>query len=83
MKFLSVILAVIFGIIAFVYTIGYFEILCGFITPGVIPIAIEGTLEYFDIKWQLIGQDVGSIILVLVSIILSSSFYSIPQFGIK
>lgn len=76
MKILSVILAVIFGLIALVYTFGYFEMLCGLITPTDIPIALEGTFEYFDIKWQLIGQDVGSIILIVVSIILSSFFYS-------
>lgn len=76
MKILSLILAVIFGLIAFVYTSGYFEMLCGLITPTDIPIALEGTLEYFDIKWQLIGQDVGSIILIVVSVMLSSFFYS-------
>lgn len=76
MKILSVILAVIFGLIALVYIAVYFEMLCGLITPTDIPIALEGTLEYFDIKWQLIGQDVGSIILIVVSVMLSSFFYS-------
>lgn len=77
MKYLSVVLAVIFGLIAFDYTIGYFEMLFGLITPTEIPIALEGTLEYFDIKAQLIGQDIGSIVLIVVCVILSSFFYSL------
>lgn len=77
MKYLSVFLAAILGLIAFVCTIGYFEMLLGLITPTEIPIALEGTLEYFDIKAQLIGQDIGPIILIVVCIILSSYFYSL------
>ncbi|MBR6591806.1 MAG: hypothetical protein IKK81_04180 [Prevotella sp.] len=77
MKYLLVVLAVIFGLISFVYTIGYFEMLFGLITPTAIPIALEGTLEYSDIKMQLIGQDIGSMVLIVISIILSSFFYSL------
>ena len=77
MKYLSVVLASLFGLIAFVYTIGYYEMLFGLITPTEIPIALEGTLEYFDIKAQLIGQDIGSIVLIVVGVILSSFFYSL------
>ena len=47
----------------------------GLISPTEIPIALEGTLEYFNIKTQLIGQDIGSILLIIVCIILSSFFY--------
>ena len=76
MKYLSAFLAALFALIAFIYTIGYFEMLVGLMTPTEIPIALEGTLEYFDIKAQLIGQDIGSIVLIVVSIILFSFFYS-------
>ena len=76
MKYLSAFLAVLFALIAFIYTIGYFEMLVGLMTPTEIPIALEGTIEYFDIKAQLIGQDIGSIVLIVVSIILFSFFYS-------
>ena len=77
MKYIAAFLAVIFGLIAFIYTIGYFEMMVGLMTPTEIPIALEGTLEYFDIKSQIIGQDIGSIILILVCILLSSYFYSL------
>lgn len=76
MKYLSAFLAVIFGLIAFVYTIGDF-IFFSHITPTEIPIVLEGTQEYFDIKMQLIGQDIGPIVLSVVSIILFSFFYSL------
>lgn len=75
MKYISAFFAVIFGLIAFVYTIGYFEMIFGLISPTEIPVALEGTLEYFNIKTQLIGQDIGSILLIIVCIILSSFFY--------
>ena len=74
MKYISSFFAVIFGLIAFVYTIGYFEMIFGLISPTEIPVALEGTLEYFNIKTQLIGQDIGSILLIIVCIILSSFF---------
>ena len=77
MKYLSAFLAVIFGLIAFVCIMGYFEMLLGIITPTEIPIAIEGTVEYSTIKMQLIGQYIGTIILIIISIILFSCFYSL------
>ena len=75
MKYLSIFSALIFGLIAVASTIGYLEMIFGLVSPIEIPIALEGTLEYFDIKAQLIGQDIGTILLIIVCIILSSFFY--------
>ncbi len=77
MKYLSAALAVIFFLIASIYIAVYFEMLFGIITPIEIPIALEDTIEYFDIKWQLIGQGIGGILLIVTSIILFSFFYSL------
>jgi len=76
MKYIYAVLTAIFGFIAFIYTIAYFEMLLGLLTPIEIPIVIEGTQEYTDIEEQLIGQDVFSIILIIVCIFLASIFYS-------
>ena len=74
MKYLYATLAVIFGLISFLYIIGYLELLFGLI-PTDIPIALEGTLEYFDVEAQLWGQDIGSILLTIACVFLSSFFY--------
>lgn len=74
MKYLYATLAVIFGLISFLYIIGYLELLFGLI-PTDIPIAFEGTLEYFDVEAQLWGQDIGSILLTIACVFLSSFFF--------
>lgn len=76
MKYVFAFLAGIFGLIAFLYTIAYLEMLFGLITPTEIPIAIEGTLEYSDTEAQLVGQDVFTIVLIIVCIVLFSYFFS-------
>lgn len=42
-----------------------------------IPIVVEGTIEYSEIEWQLIGQDFGPIIIAALCIILFAYFYSL------
>ena len=70
MKYISLILSIILIFFAIVCGVGYMEILLGII-PTEIPIVLEGTLDYFDYKWQLIGQD--SIPFIFVICIVSAS----------
>lgn len=76
MKYVFAFLAGIFGLIAFLYTIACVEMFLGLITPVEIPIVIEGTLEYYETKGQLIGQDVFAIVLIIVCVALFSYFLS-------
>lgn len=66
MKYLFVFFSFIFGLIALALTVGYFEMILGIITPTEIPIAIEATSEYLDIKAQLIGQDVFTLVVIII-----------------
>ena len=77
MKYVFAFLAGIFGLIAFLFTIAYFEMILGLNTSTEIPIAIEGTLEYFDTEAQLIGQDILTIVIIFVCFILFSYFFSL------
>lgn len=77
MKYLFAFLSVVFGLFAFLCTIGYIMMFLGINTSTEIAIALEGTHEYFNAKYQLIGQDIGIIIIIIVNIILFSFFYSL------
>lgn len=77
MKYLALFFSILFGFITFFSIIGYFEMLFGINNSTEIPIALEGTYEYFDTKYKLIGQDIGVIIIIIVCIILFSFFYSL------
>ena len=79
MKYVFAFLAAIFWLIAFLYTIAYIEMLLGLNTPTEIPIAIEGTIEYFDTESRLIGQDVLTIVFIIVCIVLYSYFFSLNR----
>lgn len=75
MKYISLILAIILTSIAILLGIGYFELCLGII-PTDIPIVLEGTLEYLDIKYQLIGQDIGPLVVLIPCVWLSSVLFS-------
>lgn len=75
MKYLALILAIILDFIAFVFGVGYIELLLG-VTPTEIPIVLEGTVEYFEAKYQLLGQDIGSLIICILCVVLSSLLFS-------
>lgn len=77
MRHVSLILAFIFGFISLGIITEYFKMIFGIDDYYDIPIALEGTIEFFDIKYQLIGQDIGSIIIAIVFFLLFSRFYSI------
>lgn len=77
MKYLAGFLSFIFGLLAFMCTIGCIMLHNGLSDSMEIPIALEGTLEYSEIKWQLIGQDFGSIIISVLCIILFVYFHSL------
>lgn len=77
MRYIYVLLAVVTGLTATLFAWAYIEIFLGVITPIEIPIVLEGTFEYFEIKWQLIGQDVFSIFIIVINIILFSLFVSL------
>ena len=46
------------------------------ILPTEIPIVLEGTWEYFDIKWQLVGQDTMPLIICIPFLLLSAVSFS-------
>lgn len=77
MKYVFATLAGLFGLIAFLFTVGYFEMFLGFTTPTEIPIVVEGTLEYYETEAQLVGQDVFTIVLIIICVVLSSYFFSL------
>lgn len=75
-KYLSIILAAIFGFFALLCISEYIQICLGIITPIEIPIVLEGTTEYLETKYQLIGQNFGTLAIILACIFLSTYFYS-------
>lgn len=75
MKYLSIILAFIFGLFALLLISEYVQKYIGII-PTEIPIVIEGTAEYLETKHQLIGQDLLTLTILLSCIFLSTYFYS-------
>ena len=77
MKHIALILSFIFGLIAFLYIFGYFELYLGLIPSDDVPIAIEGTIDFFEAKYELLGQDIGSILFIIVCVVLCSYFYSL------
>ena len=77
MKYIAALFSLLFGIITFVYIMGYLEMSVGIISPMEIPIVLEGTFEYYDIKTQLIVQDVGIILFIILCFSLFSFFYSL------
>lgn len=77
MKYLILLFTIIFGLIAALFIIGYFELIVELVETIKIPIVIEGTYEYEDIKWQLIGQNIGSFLIIVVSYTLFSYFFSL------
>ena len=77
MKYVAAFLAALFAILAFFSTIGYLGMFFGVNNPTEIPIALEGTLDYYDAVGQLIGRDVGTIIVIILCMLLFSYFYSL------
>lgn len=77
MKYIAGFLTFIFGIIAFISTLGCYMLFNDMTGSMKIPIALEGTTEYSELEWQLIGQDLGSIIIAVTCIILFAYFYSL------
>lgn len=74
MKYIYIIIAIIFGFVTLIYlAVSY----VGILTPLDIPIVIEGTREYYEIKYQLIGQNVGPAIIIIGGILISSYFFSL------
>ena len=77
MKYIYALLAVVTGFIVALFSLGYIELYFGLITPIKIPIVIEGTMEYFEIESQLVGQDVITILIIIINIVLFSSCHSL------
>ena len=77
MKYIAGFLSLFFGLVAFLFTLGCFMLSIGMTDSIEIPIVVEGTIEYSEIKWQLIGQDLGSIVIAILCIILFAYFYSL------
>ena len=77
MKYVSAFLAALFGLLGLLFTMGYFEMVFGINNPTEIPIALEGTLAYFDAKAQLVGQDLFTLVFIIAFIVLFSLFYSL------
>lgn len=77
MKYLAGFLSFAFGLVAFIFTLGCFMLFYGMTDSMKIPIVVEGTIEYSEIEWQLIGQDLGSIFIAVLCIILFAYFYSL------
>lgn len=77
MKYFAAFFSVIFGIIAIFLSHAYQMVYLD-LNPGIeIPIVIEGTLEYSDIKQQIISQDVFFIVLAILFLVLCIYFYSL------
>lgn len=70
-------LSFIFGLVAFIYAIGYMMLFFGMMDAMEIPIVLEGTIEYSEIEWQLIGQDLGSIVIGVLCVVLFAYFNSL------
>lgn len=77
MKYIYALLAVVTGFIVALFSLGYIELYFGLITPIKIPIVIEGTMEYFEIESQLVGQDVITILIIIINIVLFSLCHSL------
>lgn len=77
MKYIAVTIAFVFGFFAVLYTIGYIEMCLGITTPTEIPTAIEGTYDYSVTKMQLIGQNIGSLLFILLCITMFSYLFSL------
>ena len=77
MKHIAAFLSVVFGLIASVYGIGFIGIFSGVLEKPGMPIVLEGTDEYSAATAQLIGQDVGPIIVFIISISLFAYFQSL------
>lgn len=76
MKYFARYLYLAFGLIAFISTLGCYILLSTITYSMKIPIALEGTIEFSETKWQLIGQDIAPVIIAVASIILFTYFYS-------
>lgn len=75
MKYISLLFAIIFAMLGVILGLGYWEMAVGII-PTEIPIVIEGTLEYTDIRQQLFGQDIIGLLFTIICIALSSVLFS-------
>lgn len=77
MRYLAGFLSVICGLIAAIITISCLELYLG-IEPGIeIPIVLENSIEFFDAKYQLLGQDLGMALFAILGIILFSYFIAL------
>lgn len=77
MRYLFLTLSIIFAFLFLGITVVYFQMIFGIEEPNPIPIALEGTIDYFDAKCSIIGQDIGSIIFGILCFFLFSYFYSL------
>lgn len=77
MKYLAGFLSFVFGLVAFLFVMGNILLSIGMSNSMEIPIVLEGTIEYEEIKWQLIGQDLGTIIIAILCLVLFAYFNSL------
>lgn len=76
MKYVSAFMSVVFGVLTVLFAFSCFAVVTG-IAPTAIPIVLEHTREYSSAKWQLLGQDVGSFLALVVFFSLYSFFDSL------
>ncbi len=76
MKYVSAFMSVVFGALTGLCVLACFAAVTG-IAPTAIPIVLEHTREYSLAKWELIGQDVGPFLVLVVAFSLYSFFASL------
>lgn len=75
MKYFWAFISAISGFLVLLMVGVYVQMFLGY-NPTQIPIVIENTDEYEEVKYQLIGQDIGTLILALIFLALFSYFYA-------
>lgn len=77
MRYFFLLLSLIFAFFSSAIIMVYFQMIFGIEEPNIIPIALEGTMDYFDAKYTILGQDIGSILFSILCLILFFYFYSL------
>lgn len=77
MKYLAAFFSALFGIIFFFMVMSYFELYFGLAEGIEIPVVFPGTYEYEEVKYQLLGQDLGTPLFAIVFLLLASWTFSV------
>ena len=83
MKYIYGFLSLFMGFISLLFIAGYVQMYFGIVDGIPIPIVLENTSEYEMIKYELIGQDIGTPIVLLVFLLLTTRFYALYKRSCK